>query len=209
MFWQIFHDTQHHAVKWFVLSRNIMLNSGWNSFWPLASSYRNPPSNDCRFFRKHIPSSHAIYCSLQLKLSLHIIHPHVLTHESFRTIYILYIHVNYSSAAINGFAISSMPSCGDTNDTCVPLTTTKPSFLFWSVIFSGSSESVFGKFIRRNILSELCHSESKCILNIPSGSNIENWLQAAGIYTKIQCMDIKTQPFLYSKFTFTFTFTYL
>lgn len=35
-----------------------------------------------------------------------------------------------SSSAMNGFAISSLPSSGETRDTCVPLTTTNPSFLF-------------------------------------------------------------------------------
>ena len=43
----------------------------------------------------------------------------------------------------NGFAISSVPSSGETKLTCVPLITTKPSFLVWFVIFSGSFESLF------------------------------------------------------------------
>lgn len=47
-----------------------------------------------------------------------------------------------SSAARNGFAISSRPSSGDTRLTCVPLTTTRPSFLVFSVILFISSGSI-------------------------------------------------------------------
>ena len=49
---------------------------------------------------------------------------------------------SYSSAATNGFAISSMPSSGETSDTWVPRTTTNPNFLFLSVIVLGSSGSI-------------------------------------------------------------------
>jgi len=50
-------------------------------------------------------------------------------------------HSSSSSPTKNGLAISSTPSCGDTKDTCVPRTTTRPSFLVLSVTRSESSGS--------------------------------------------------------------------
>jgi maleate cis-trans isomerase len=48
----------------------------------------------------------------------------------------------YSSPVKNGFEISSIPSFGLTNDTCVPRMTTKPSLRVALVVFSMSVGSV-------------------------------------------------------------------
>ena len=42
---------------------------------------------------------------------------------------------------MNGLAISSIPSSGETNETCVPLITTSPSLRIWSVNWVVSSGS--------------------------------------------------------------------
>ena len=50
--------------------------------------------------------------------------------------------IAYSSTVKNGFEISSIPSLGLTNETCVPRTTTKPSLRVALVSFSISMGSV-------------------------------------------------------------------
>lgn len=54
--------------------------------------------------------------------------------------------LNYYSCATNGFAMGSRPSSGETRLTCVPRTTTRPSFLVLSNTRSESSGSGPGHF---------------------------------------------------------------
>ena len=66
---------------------------------------------------------------------------------------------------MKGFAISSKPSSGDTKDTCVPRTTTKPSLRFLSVIFVTKQYRILEKKI-------LFYASAEAYLTTISGSLI-------------------------------------
>mmetsp|Transcript_110684 Transcript_110684/g.226449 ORF Transcript_110684/g.226449 Transcript_110684/m.226449 type:complete len:360 (+) Transcript_110684:2341-3420(+) len=84
----------------------------------------------------------------------------------FRYISIYSSSSSSSSATRKGLDISSTPSLGDTSETCVPRTTTSPSFRFRSVTFSGSWGSL--RYSSQSSSTRL--TSSSYPLRVPSSS---------------------------------------